>query len=264
MNKKCSALTSFWWLAVVAGCSGTETGSSQDDWNAEADGTSAEAFATIEVGDQQVTFYGGDAGEILVGSVKLNFDPEFAIAQLERTAGTELTPLELFSGLAPDETPPQRLIEDHAGRVARLGRPDASVLKVAYEPQQVEKAWTPTQCDNALGLTASSVIRRNSQLHVDLCTSNLAQPCDVYPATGRHRAGVCNNSPSLSMTTTAYSRHIDSDWRSASASVPPNGSFLWTSWPRLNKDLTAWVPSKLRLNTWAADGNFFHARLTPN
>lgn len=263
MNKKCIALTSFW-LAAVGGCSATETGSGQGDKIAEAEGTSAEALATIDVGDQQVSFYASEAGEILVGSAKLNFDPEFAIVQLERTAGTELTPLELFSALAPSETPPEALVEDHAGRVVHLGRSDARVLEVAYEPQLVAKAWTPTQCDNALGLTASSVLRRDSQLVIDLCTSNLAQPCDVYPATGRHRAGVCNNSPSLSMTTTAHSRHIDSGWSTASASVVPNGSYLWTAWPRLNKDLTAWVPSKLRLQAWAPDTNFFHARLAPN
>jgi hypothetical protein len=264
MNKKYIALTSLCLLGVVGGCSAAEVGSEQDDGIAEAAETSAEALATIEVGEQQVTFYVGDRG-ILVGSAKTNFDPEFAIVQLERTAGVELTPLEVFSALAPDETPPEPLVQDHAARVAQLGRADASLLQVAYEPQRLlAKAWTPTQCDNALGLTASNVTRLNSLLNIDRCTSQLAQPCDVYPATARHRAGVCNNSPSNAMSTTASSRFLGGSWQSATASVPANGSYLWTAWGKLNGSLTAWVPSQLRLRGWAADSNLFHARLTPN
>lgn len=264
MNKKSMTVTALCLLASV-GCSAGEAGSAQDGV-AETDGTALEAFAAIEVGEQQVTFYGDEALGILVGSAKSNFDPEFAIVQLERTAGTELTPLEVFSALAPGETPPNQLVADHAIRAVELGRVDATVLQVAYEPQQlVEKAWTPTQCDSALGLTASGVIRRNSQVVIDLCTSNLsAAGCDVYVPTARHRAGVCNNSPTLSMNTKAHTRDTSSGWRTASASVVPNGSYLWTAWGRLNGDLTAWIPSKLRLQAWAADSNFFHARLAPN
>jgi hypothetical protein len=266
MNKKYIALTTLCLLAVV-GCSAAETGSGQGDGVAEADGTEAEAFATIDAGHQQVTFYEGDAGAILIGSAKPNFDPEFAIVQLERKAGTELTPLEVFSALAPGETPPQRLVADHAVRVGELGRADASVLQVAYDQRQLSPtAWTSTQCDNALGLTASSVIRKQNQLVLDMCTANLSSTttCDVYVPTARHRAGVCNNSPTLSMSTTASSRDTSSSWKTASASVAPNGSYLWTAYGRLNKDLTTWLPSKLRLQAWAADSNWFHARLAPN
>ncbi|HEY3497794.1 MAG TPA: hypothetical protein VGK73_24015 [Polyangiaceae bacterium] len=266
MNKKHIALTALCLLAAV-GCSAAETGSAQEDGVAEADGTTAEAFATIEVGEQQVTFFDSGDGGILVGSAKSNFDPEFAIVQLERTAGMELTPLELFSALAPGEAAPEQLVEDHAARVAALGRADATVLQIAYEPQQlIEKAWTPTQCDNALGLTAAGVIRRNNQLVIDYCTANLtASPgCETYVPTARHRAGVCNNSPTLSMTTKAHTRDTSSSWRTSTASVVPNGSYLWTAWGRLNGDLTQWIPSKLRLQAWAADSNWFHARLAPN
>ena len=268
MTKKSIALTTLCLLAgATFGCSAAETGGAQDDGVAETDGTEAAAIATIEAGKQQVTFFGEDDGAILIGSSKPNLDPEFAVVQLERTAGTELTPLEVFSALAPDQTPPEQLVADHATRVAELGRADASVLRVAYEPRQFTPAgWTPAQCDNAFGLTASSVIRKNSQVVVDLCTANLSSTttCDVYVNTLRHRAAVCNNSPTLSMTTKAHTRDIDSSWRTSSASVPPNGSYLWTALGRATPDLTGLRPSKLRLQAWAADSNFFHARLTPN
>lgn len=217
--------------------------------------------------DKQVTFYDGGDGAILIGSAKPNVDPDFAIVQLERTAGMELTPLEVFSALAPSQTPPEELVRDHAIRVAALGRADKSVLQVAYDPRPLAPtAWTSTQCDNALGLTASSVIRKQNQLVLDMCTANLSSTttCDVYVPTVRHRAGVCNNSPTLSMTTKASSRDTSSSWNTASASVVPNGSYLWTAFGRLNSDLTAWLPSKLRLQGWAADSNWFHARLAPN
>jgi len=270
MHKKYSALPTLFLLAAV-GCSAADSGSAPENGHAadQADATSAEALTTVQVGEQQITFYVDAEGGILIGSSKPNVVAEFAIVQLERTAGTELTPLELFSALAPGETAPERLVEDHASRVAGLGRSDGAMLQVALEPQRLlEKAWTPAQCDTALGLTAIPVIRHNNRVAIDMCTSTTAGypsgSCDVYVKTGRHRAGVCNNSPTLAMNTTAHSRHDTSSWSTASATVAPNGSYLWTVRPSLNKDLTGWQPSKVRLQAWASDGNLFHARLAPH
>jgi hypothetical protein len=143
------------------------------------------------------------------------------------------------------------------------------MLQIAFEPQRLlEKAWTAAQCDSALGLTAVVVNRQNSKTSIDTCTSiTPGQPtgsCNIYVKTHRHRAGVCNNSSVGSMNTTAYTRQDNTPWNTASASVPANGSYLWTSHPGLNSTLTDWQPSKMRLTAAGFPGNNFHARLVPN
>jgi hypothetical protein len=268
MHKTYAALATLCLLAAV-GCSGAESGDAEN--SESADGTSAtlaQSLATVDVGDEQVTFYDDVDGGILIGSLKPNAFADFAVVQLERTAGTELTPLELFSALAPDETPPNRLVQDHTARVAGLGRADAAMLKVAFEPQHlVDKAWTSAQCDTATGLTGPVVNRYESMIAIDICSSRASGfplgSCNAWVTTSRHRAGVCNGSSVGAITTTASSRQDNTSWASASASVPANGSYLWTSHPSLNYKLTGWQPSKLRLQAWAFDGGGFRARLAP-
>ena len=246
--------------------SGSQAGSQKSANGAELQ--ASELLQKVQVGAEEVSFYGNEAdGMIMIGSAKPNTLPEFAVEVLEETAGTQLTPLEIFNALAPDGVPHERLVDDHAVRATLLGRLDTAVLQVPFAPQRVEKAWTSSQCDSALTLTGIVVNRQNDISYINQCTSLTpgfpTGSCDVWVETGRHRAGVCNNNPQASALTVAAARHNTSGWREASASVPPNGSYLWTAHPALNSKLTGWVPSKMRMSAIAGFGGGFHARLAP-
>jgi len=270
MHEKYTALTALC-LFVATGCAASDPANSQANSGAadEAAETSAQALGTIDAGEEQVTFYDDGNGGILIGSSKPNSYADFAITQLEKTAGTQLTPLEVFSALAPTQTPPDRLVADHTARVTELGRANGAMLRVAFDPErQIEKVWNSTQCMNTLGLNTIVGIHKDSAIAVDGCTSmENGYPkgsCNVFIKTARHRAGVCNNSSVGAINTTLYTRHDDSNWATATASVPRNGSYLWTVNPRLNYKLTGWQPSKLRMTAYAYDGSGFNAHWAPH
>lgn len=249
-------------IGMHAACAAENSGGAA---GIEEEAEIAESLQSIQAGAEKVEFFAASGG-ILMSFSKPNALPRFAIDVLEEKAGHELTPLEIFQSLAPEGAPHARLLADHAQRARVLGRADASVVRVVFEPQLIEKAWTPEQCEQSLIPNAIVQIRKNDlSANFTSCTANRpAIPqgsCNHWIQTNRHRAGVCNNSSTASLTTSATITSDGARSGTNSATVPGNTSWLWTGIPALNSSLTAHRRSKMLLVAGPPQGSTFHARL---
>jgi hypothetical protein len=157
-------------------------------------------------------------------------------------------------------------VQYRAQQVRALGRPDASVRKVAFKPQvAIEKAWTPTQCSTALFGNQIVIIKRENLDSLIMCTANRPNipqgSCLDWIQTTRHRAGVCNNSATVAMLGSASILPEGSTWATTTTLVAGNHAQLWIGTPLLNYELTKHRRSKMKLTAYASYDGTFHARL---
>ena len=249
----------------LGGCSAETAGSAEAAGSAETAGpefdqapADTEPLQTVQVGLERLDFFDAD-GSIWISSTRPNQVPWFAIDVLEQAAGVQLTPLEIFAALAPEGLAPHdRLIEDHLSQTQALGRADNAVIRVEFEPPPIEKTISPAQCSSLILGAGFPSLSLDNVATVNACTVT----CGSFIQTNRQRVGICNNGPATASATATISSE-GAGSASTSASVPANTSQLFTGTPVLNKSLTAFRRSNMRIVASVIPGTF-HVRGAPN
>ena len=153
---------------------------------------------------------------------------------------------------------PPRGSEPHQNGSTGWLRVDSAVVKVTFEPPAIEKAFSPAQCSSLiLGFDFPTFAVDNVGT-VNACTVSRGS----FIQTTRQRVGICNNGPATASATAT----ISSDGAgsgSTSALVPANTSQLFTGTPALNKNLTGFRRSNMRIVASVIPGTLL-ARGAPN
>lgn len=191
----------------------------------------SQVLNTLSVEGEEISFVAYDAGDgspraIMIEGTHSNMT-ESVFSGLARQAG-KLTTLEKFKALAPaDAVPHQLLVDAHAGQAVSLGRTDASVRQIQFDPSLVLKYSTPTACRNAAlgGATPNdSFTSAWFETAGTVCTND----CDWTGDDMKVWACVADGSVGI---TYAYWRDYEhTTWKSSGQYAIPKSGIRYWSW----------------------------------
>jgi hypothetical protein len=214
--------------ALSWGCS-SEQGDATEPVAEQAREVRVDEVASIPVMDGRINFLMVEgSSEIMLEEVApLNT----ARTPFQRLGGQPLTSLEIFSAVAPDQTPPEAIVAAHAAEARALGRTDERLVVASVDTSTLEeKGVTTLQCSvmwkNPYSTDYEPWGNRDGQDNLagtnSLCGGNNCEHGLLFPGQVM-LLGICNNNSSNGIPYRVYSRPDDTTtWTFFSRTAAPD------------------------------------------
>ena len=218
-------------LASLLGACGAEPGESDDSTQSaeQAVEVQVEEIASVTVGSTEITFYREE------GETDISIEEQASVYSVDTPMrqlwSRDLTSLEIYLALAPDQPAPEALVAAHAAEAKALGRDNDDVIPVELDRAPLaQKSVTPQDCDVMLANPYTPdyypwypTYRLDNTIGTRLlcagggiCAMQYTYPAQVV------LLGICNDSSS-SLPYELQVKRPDSDtWRVIAKTAKPN------------------------------------------